>query len=791
MTHPAQIVTAALAATTATDATNVQQMIGAAFGATHKRPVGDKWNNHGLMSTSGSFDYKLIENVTNMQDAVIERHALRKYGGADAIPYLSPQVAAADLFPFSTVAERARMVTVTFQESDRPTGTTKRLTPIFRDQGCGLRPESVPTTIFGLGGSQKDGALYQQGAFGLGGAMTFRNAAAVVLVSRRDPKLLAAGEQDLITVAVVQWQDNVKGRTAYYLVDQKWNTAGDPGQPWSCPAAEVPDFEPGTHLALVSYRVDGFHRVREGDERTFDTVTNTRLFRPVLPIRFTNMIARGEKRSTNLVGLEYRLDNAKQTFDEGEDTLPFSFEGTTYTLPVRYVLFAKKPGDAGGRRSFVAHNHAVLFLSNGQTHHHWTPQQFKLKTKLNKLHDRILVVVDTDELPIRVRTGLFTADRSELVRGDAALRLEEDLRAFLNDWEALKEENNAAIREALTGGDAEPTLEAARKISRAMNIPGFGSSGDSGSGGGGTKRGGAGQGGGGGKPSKPIDLKNDPTTITGPNAVQAVIGRTRSITYTVDVVDEFFNGRGQLAVDSDHPNIRGGHDITVGKGNKGRVRVSVAVSDTLEPGTYELRLRLADWMKSSGGIGHTLEHTTKIELVEEIPGQGNGSGSGKPTHGTGTASGPSQGTNIALVWRGLPDQDSWTRTTVGEIIDTPAYVLAESNADYKDLAVLGEQNIPTVLLNADFTPLKQYLTGRNKQLDSLTSPKERYSVGVGVGLLLLKASADQQAATDPITDKVLAAAQNAIAKGVLAVMPAFDDLTKAAGLDDNEADADG
>jgi len=461
------------------------------------------------------------------------------------------------------------------------------------------------------------------------------------------------------------------------------------------------------------------------------------------------------------------------------------------------VLFAKKPGDAGSRRSFVAHNDAVLFLSNGQTHHHWTPQQFKLKTKLN---DRILVVVDTDDLPIRVRTGLFTADRSELVRGDAALRLEEDLRAFLNDWEALKEANNTAIREALTGTGSEPTLEAARKISRALNIPGVGSSGNTGggggtktggtgAGGGGTKTGGTGAGGGGGKPSKPIDLKNDPTTITGPSTVQAVIGHTRSITYTVDVVDEFFYGRGQLTVDSDHPNIRGGHDITVGKGNKGRVRVSVAVSDTLDPGTYELRLRLADWMKSSGGTGPTLEHTTKIELVEEIPVQGNGSG--KPTPGTGTAGSPSEGTSVALVWKGLDDEDSWTRTTIGEIVDTPAHVLAESNADYKELAVLGEQNIPTVVLNADFTPLKQYLTGRNKQLDSLTSPKERYSVGVGVGLLLLKASADQQATTDPMSDKVLSAAQNAIAKGVLAVMPAFDDLTKAAGLDDNEADTDG
>jgi len=151
--------------------------------------------------------------------------------------------------------------------------------------------------------------------------------------------------------------------------------------------------------------------------------------------------------------------------------------------------------------------------------------------------------------------------------------------------------------------------------------------------------------------------------------VQAVIGHTRSITYTVDVVDEFFNGRGQLTVDSDHPNIRGGHDITVGKGNKGRVRVSVAVSDTLDPGTYELRLRLADWMKSSGGTGPTLEHTTKIELVEEIPVQGNGSG--KPTPGTGTAGSPSEGTSVALVWKGLDDEDSWTRTTIGEIVDTP------------------------------------------------------------------------------------------------------------------------
>jgi hypothetical protein len=787
MTAPADIVHAALEAKTEFDANHVQTLLTTALGARHERPVGDKWNNHGLMSTSGSFDLKLIENVTNMQDAVLERHALLRYGTSDKVPYPSPQAAASALFP-GQAAELARLATVTFQESDPPTGTTKRLTPVFRDQGCGMRPESVPTTIFGLGGSQKDEELYQQGAFGLGGAMTFRNAKAVVLVSRRDPALLGTGEEDLVTVAVVQWRTNVKGRTAYYLVDQEWRTAGDAGQPWSCPAAEVPDFEPGTHLALVSYRVDGFHRRFEGDERSFDTVTNTRLFRPVLPILFRNMIVRGEKRATTLRGLEHRLDNAKHELNEGEDHLPFYYDGTTYQLPVRYVLFASKPGDSGGRRSFMAKDHAVLFLSNGQTHHHWSPQQFKTKTKkLNKLFNRILVVVETDALPIDVRTGLFTADRSELVRGDAALRLEEDLRGFLDDWDALRDENNAAIKEALTGTGTEPTIEAARKISRALNIPGFGFAGDTGSGGGGGKPG-TGQGGGGGKPSKPIDLKKDPTKITGPHTVQAVIGRTRSITYTVDVVDEFFEGRGHLTIDCDHPQINTA-DITIGKGNKGRVRVGIAVPDVLETGTYELRIKLTGWSKASGGIGPDLpEHTTKLELVEEIPGRG--SGTGKPTSGTGSAGGPSLGSTVALNWTGVDNQDEWGKTTVGEIIDTPAHVLANNNPEYADLASLGEQTIPTVMLNADFPQLKKYLAGRSKLLDTLESPKERYAVGVGVALLMLKDSADNRSADDPITDTVLADAQRAAAKAVLAVMPAFDDLSKAAGLDEGSGDDD-
>ncbi len=779
----AQIVQAALAAATVHDADQVQSLLQEALGGRHQRPLGDKWNNHGLMSTSGSFDLKLIENVTNMQDAVLERYALSRHGTADQVPYRSPHEAADALFVGLDDRARSRLATVTFRESDPPAGTTKRLTPVFRDAGCGLGPQAVARTLFGLGGSHKEDALYLQGAFGLGGAMTFRNAGAVVLVTRRHPGLLLPGEEDRITVAVVQWQDNVKGATAYYLVDADWREPGDPGVPWSCPATVAPDFEPGTHLALVSYRVDGFHRKREGDERSFDTVTNTRLYRPVLPVRFTNLLTRGEQRSSTLLGLADRLERTDRDLGEGEELLPFHYNGTTYQLPVRYVLFEKK-GEAGERRKFVAHDHAVLFTSNGQVHHRWTPQEFKNKTTLNKLADRILVVVETDALPIRLRTSLFTADRSELVRGDAALRLEEDVRGFLDGWDALRDENNALIRDALRGDNDQPTLDIARRIGRALDVRGFKLGGGSAGGGGGSGSG-TGHGGGGGGRTKPVPQHTDPTRIDGPTAVRAVIGRTRSITYTVDVVDSFWDGRGRLQVSTDHAGIRSEHELTVGKGRKGRVRVMVAVPDVAEPGVFELRVVLDGWLKASGGIGPTLEHTTKLELVDSIPGQG--SGSGKATSGAGAGGdngGASQGNNVALRWSRPEQQQDWERTTVGEVLDTPAHVLAATRPEYAELAVLGDTLIPTVVLNEEYPHLKKYLESRSKKLETLDSPKERYAVGVGVALLLLQRDVDKRKLrASVVDDDFLAAAQDSAARSVLAVMPAFDDLAREAGLD--------
>jgi len=74
--NASRIIRAALSARTEADAMRLDEMVVEEIGLRSYRPIGDKVNNFGLMTTSGSYDYKLIENVTNMQDALLERAAM-------------------------------------------------------------------------------------------------------------------------------------------------------------------------------------------------------------------------------------------------------------------------------------------------------------------------------------------------------------------------------------------------------------------------------------------------------------------------------------------------------------------------------------------------------------------------------------------------------------------------------------------------------------------------------------------------------------------------------------------
>lgn len=775
-----EIVRAALAATTVEAALDVQSKIKLSLGEAFYRPLGEIWSNHGLMTSSGSsYDLKLMELVTNMQDAVLERLALQRFGDANSIPYASPHGAASDLLAGLSTAEVADMVRVVFEDSNPPVSKSKRLTAIFRDRGCGLTPDAIPRTIFRLGGSHKEDALYMQGAFGLGGAMTYRNAGSVVLVSRRDPELLPDGAEDLISVAVVEWQDMTKGSTAVYLVDQNWDNPGDEADPWSCPATDYPDFEPGSHLALISYSVEGFHRKTERDDSAFYTVANTRLYEPVMPLTWTNNTDRG--RNTAIHGLAARLESTAVDLVRESDVVPVNINGTTYHLPVSLILFQAAPKELGGRQSMVARDHAVLFTSNGQVHHHWSLAEFRTRTGLNKVFDRVLAVVETDELPIRLRTSLFTTDRSALRRGDASVKLEETIAGALKESETLRDWNGQLQREALRGGADSGTAHIARRIGLVMKAKGFGYSGSSGAGGG-RGRGNGGSGGTGGRSRKEIELHNDPTYLKGPAGFTAVKGETRAVSLEIDVIDEFFDGRGTMTVTTDHPDIQE-KEITVGKGRGGRVKFMVAIPEEATEGEFLMTASLEGWMKASGGLGSALSHQMKFHVVKDVDGSGSGSG----RRGTGSGKeGASAGSSVVLKWSNPDKHENWERTTVGEVEMISAELLAESK-EYADLGGLGSAEIPTVWLNEEYPRYKKYLESRSKKLTDLSRPKDQYALGVGVALLTMyeeslvrSRKGDREEPRDP---DLIAAAQESAARGVLAVMPAFDELINDMGID--------
>jgi hypothetical protein len=781
VTSARDIIRAALAARTVADAQHVNQLIVGAVGASFERPVGDRVNNHGLLATSGSYDFKLIENVTNMQDALLERAAAERFADLAAVPYRHPHEAAAALLTGQTEAELGRRASVMFFEADQPPRKSKRLTAVFRDEGCGIEPGYVSKSIFALGSAHKEKTFWPQGAFGLGGATTFRNADAVVLVSRRAPEMTPA--EDVILVAVCLWQKSVKGKGLFYAVTADWREGRNlDAVPWSAQAAVCPEFAPGTHLALINYGSERLHAIRHSDNpNSFERVLDTRLFRPVTPVRLDNRLMKDHPRTRR--GLARRFeDNPRSDRAEGSSTLPFRIGGSTYQLPVSFYFFTPprmvsdgKADTTGQKKNFVADGHTVMFTSNGQVHHHWSPVEFRERTKLRQLSEHVLVVVETDPLPIQVRTDFFTADRSGVRASEEALRLESELAGFLDGWDELNDLNAELIREALMSGSSErPTFEISKQISRAFTarLQGFKFHGNGRNGASYEPRE--------REPRPPRELHPDPTILKGPSTTTVLPGRSKALRFTVDARDEFFSsGRGTLTVRCSHPDVDE-EDIALGPVRNGRVRIIVAMPIEAQLGEYTITAGIYGWLKASGGLGRDLEWRTTLIVVDELPEPVPPEPSGKNKDRT------SEGPQVALLWR-RGEQIELLPKQPGKVEQIPAKALAEANRDYRELAELGEAPVLTILLNEDYSPLKKYLQRRQAELSKIGSghAHNRYAIDLGVALLVLHHEAEQRLKRGlSVDEELIDVARAAAAQGAISILPHFDALAKEAGIEE-------
>ena len=589
-------------------------------------------------------------------------------------------------------------------------------------------------------------------------------------------------DEDEILVAVCLWQHSVKGKGLFYRVTSDWDEGRNPrAVPWSAPASAFPDFAPGTHLALINYGTERLHAIRHSDNpNSFDRILDTRLFGPVSPVRFRNHLIKDDHPRVRR-GLARRFeDNPRPDRIERTALMPFRVGDQTYQLPVTFYFFdagqnADDSKTVGDKKNFVAHGHSLIFASNGQAHHHWAPLEFRDRTKFNKLADHVLVVVETDPLPIAVRTDFFTADRSGVRASEETLRLESSVAEFLHGWDELRELNNKLILETIRASRNErPTLEISRQISRAfaarMNGFAFHAAGRNGNRGFSSEE---------KEPKPPLALYADPTILKGPEKVQALPGSSKTVRFTTDAIDAFFTSRrGQIVVSCDHPDI-GEDDIAVGPPHAGRVRVIVTVPAEARIGQFTLTASLSSWERASGGLGFDLEWETRFDVVADLPKAAPPKPQGKSEKES------KQGPQVALLWRG-GEEIGLTPVMPGKVEEVAARLVADE-PEYADLARLEDAPVLTIYLNEDYAPLKRYLGVRQRDLvRSASIPAyERYAVDVGVAMLVLHQERESRVKKGEAVDEAfLEIARQAAAQGAVSILPQFDELARQAGLEE-------
>lgn len=769
------IVSAAINARTIKDVDALEALLRRALGGDRTRYLGDREANFSAISGSTDPTGVLFERVTNMWDAIIEHRAEQRgittlrstaeaastlFGVTEGMAGLGPK-AREDL---------AKMCQVMLLDSDNP---GPKPTIGFRDFGTGILPVAVPTTILSLEESNKLRKPWTHGVFGKGGSTACAFSDATIVITRRQPDLLAPGAEDRITVAVVREADAADMGLPFYRY-----LVGPDNLPYSVPAAEFPDFDPGTLVLHVNYQAGRMGTETWQQEESIYTYAETILFDPTLPYALQDARSDGANRrpenrgASTLAGLSQRLDQ----LTVGDDTLLGGSKWQSIAIPdvgnvkFRWWLFT----DTDKRRRRAAKGYVVLFITNGQIHHAW--DQAKLQQMVEsrrRVGQRLLVEVDCDGIELKRRYKVFDSFRVQVRRGPEGRALEDAVAYALANDADLDAFESEFVKQSLKTTVQNISKAFRDRLNRALTtkVPGIGITNNPG-----TRP----------KPPKPrpvTDLYPEPTTLTGPEEVTLVLGSRATAYLEINAIDGFVPDRGTITVTT----TAGAPVIATGVGDlrKGRLALTVQ-SSAAAPGFSEVEVSL-DWLRSSGGLG-LMTWPMRVNLVTSI--EPRPKPDPKPDPKTGGAEGKQSSGSIAFMWVNGPDL-GWDEGFVGELQEIKGSDLADTRPEtYGDLKGV-DATIPTIALNRQFADFAGYLrTVAKRSSDAaLAAREERYALGVGVAVanlslgekkVLRKHDAWQarqngvEEPPKPMTPEQQQRALRETARGIVTLMPDFD-----------------
>lgn len=415
-----------------------------------------------------------IEKLINAEDArLVNACRLAGIDPEDAAAPQSMRAAVAQFFegkqqpkdsdgriadwPDTKSTEEGRKLTVA-ATGNMPSAGQPSLT--VADQGEGQTPDDFPNTFMSLNRSNKLRIQFVQGKFNMGGTGALRFSELQLVISRRNPALLAPNHSvrdEEWGFTVVRRMPPAGTKSSVYKYLAPLVIPGDSLRGvLSFAADELPIFPEVTKDVRDAYhRMSPYGSIVKLYEYTWQGTKSNIVFSDdgllrridvglpelALPIRVfeCRLGYKGHTGSfeTNALGLVARLDRDKA--DKLETNEPIGGvialdDGTQIKLRI-YVFKDKDTAKQYRNRAS-----GVVFGVNGQMHGTYSTDFFtRGKVNLSYLADSMLVYADCSQIDGQTREDLFMNSRDRLSVNTLSKQLESKLEVFLRDETTLKD----------------------------------------------------------------------------------------------------------------------------------------------------------------------------------------------------------------------------------------------------------------------------------------------------------------------------------------------------------------
>lgn len=708
---PQQLIDLALAVATRSEFEALTRALDDA-GAPYERPVGDLLGNLSAISASGDPEHLVLELVTNGQDALLERRAAALRLAGEVVPRGPRELAQLLGWPGETKTNQA--LAQQLQLSLRDSGERNRPTLSLRDRGIGVDAARARKTIFSLINAPKNHASYLLGNYGKGGSTMYRDGRGAVLIGRPSPELIAeTGCEDRVWLTVVDAvHDFGKVDRWTYRVTSEFDAdrPADTAPLLSFPSSEV-NFDPGLLVTHISYAAPGMGKASIlRDRKSIYVLGNTRIFDPVLPWSIVD--DRSDKAHTgyrvmygsrsNFIGGEQR--QLKGSPLNGVLLVSDPEGGEAYDLPITAFLF-----DPSSRSAATSPDHVVVFTSNGQVQAHWGAVETRNRTAeaggtisgLRRVAQNVMFVeVDLDRVPSRVRSRVVSADRTRFTDIPVAKTIELETARWLTEQPVLLElEKELSLDRSRSTGRAQVSSKTLDEIARKLGFRGSG----------GTRLRKS------SPPKPPQVLLAEPTELSGHGVVSVVLGKTKTIHFSLNAVDDFL-ARMVAEVELDIEGLLLPAKPAASSLRGGRFSMELLVGSEAEPAEHSAVARIR-FMARSGGL-KTLTWPFKLVLLKEPRPLVDPPGKKK--------SGP----RPVVRWVELES------SRVGDVSDQFTGAELAEVFEESDYAQYGDERLTLIEVNRNYLTFRQYLDEVAASAgDRTVEVREgRYVVGVAVAL---------------------------------------------------------